>query len=430
LNPSRAAAELDGRFAGLRERIFVREVDRSLIVLPNRVFGLNDAAYRVLGHLQRGGRFEVVLRAAPNPKQAAADLADLLQGLESLVQGDGEDVSRQTVSRPGLEFFEYRKTFFTYPVLSEFALTRRCNLRCRFCYLDGGCVQEMSTRRARSIIDKIRDEAQVPFLSFTGGEPLLRKDLEPLIAHAKARGLRVNLISNGSLLDAERVRRLVRAGLDSAQISLESWDAAVHNRLTGVESFDDTVTGIGHLLEAGIYVHINTTLNRENIDRLERFPHFVASLGVRKFSANLLIPVGRARRSPELWLSYRETGPLIERLRSAAADAGVTFVWYSPLPYCLYNPMQKGLGATSCAACHGLLSIDPAGRILPCSCHPQEVGSWLTHDFKTLWFSRTALHFRGLQYLEAACTACDQRELCAGACPLYWEAVGTDEISG
>ena len=81
-------------------------------------------------------------------------------------------------------------------------------------------------RRSSTVIDKIVDQAQVPTVSFTGGEPTLRPDLPELIAYARSRGMRVNLITNGiRCADAGYVATLEEAGLDSAQVSLEAADA-------------------------------------------------------------------------------------------------------------------------------------------------------------------------------------------------------------
>jgi MoaA/NifB/PqqE/SkfB family radical SAM enzyme len=79
----------------------------------------------------------------------------------------------------------------------------------------------MSTAEVERVLRIIRQEAQVPSVSFTGGEPTLRDDLPHLVRVAADLGLRVNLISNGGALTTERVARLAAAGLDSAQISLE-----------------------------------------------------------------------------------------------------------------------------------------------------------------------------------------------------------------
>lgn len=424
MRPTLAESQrLDRVFAELRDRIFIREEDYALILPPNQVYSLNPAAFRVLDFLQRGGTVGTILAAQPGEKTVCSDIEDLLLGIKRLLSGELDSTT------PGVDFLEFKKEFYTYPVLAEFAVTYRCNLRCRFCYLKGEPGGELTTRRARKILDKITDEARVPFVSFTGGEPLLRRDIAALIRHARRIGLKVNLISNGILLSREKVAELKEAGLGSAQISLEAPLKELHNRLTGIDSFERTVRGIQNLLAAGIYVHTNTTVNRENYLHLKHYPAFLKTIGVKKFSANLIIPVGRAGENPGLWLSYREIGPVLQEMRDAAGAAGVEFVWYSPLPLCVYNPLSKGLAVSSCAACHGLVSVNPVGDILPCSSYPRPLGNWLKKDFKSLWFSEEALYFRRMHYLPEVCRGCEKREICAGACPLYWQTRGCHEIA-
>ena len=287
----------------------------------------------------------------------------------------------------------------------------------------------MSTKKAKKIILKLKNEAKVPFVSFTGGEPLLRTDLEELVKYANSIGLKVNLISNGTLLTEDRVLSLKEAGLRSAQISLESPDEKIHNSLTGAKTFHLTVQGIKNLVGAGIYVHTNTTINKVNYQSMLKYPAFIKKeLGIKKFSANIIIPVGTAKKNRELWLDYSEIGPIIDKIKEESERVGVEFIWYSPLPYCIYNPIARGLGSKSCAACHGLVSIDPEGYINPCSSYPERVGNWLKKDFKKIWFSKEALFFRNMEYLPEICQNCEYKEICAGACPLYWKERGYEEL--
>ncbi len=92
----------------------------------------------------------------------------------------------------------------------------------------------MSTDEVKAVMDKIVDQAHVPSLSFTGGEPTLRRDLPELIALGRSRGLWMNLITNGiRSAKPEFVAALKTAGLDSAQVSLEAGDAATHDLVVG-----------------------------------------------------------------------------------------------------------------------------------------------------------------------------------------------------
>ena len=157
---------------------------------------------------------------------------------------------------------------------------------------------------------------------------------------------------------------------------------------------------------------------------------------------NLYIPVGRGAcvphgapaavvqeaPDPDLFFPYSSVGPVIEAVRAAARAEGMTFYWYSPVPHCIYNPIAKGLGNKSCAAMDGLLSVSPAGDVLPCSSYPLSMGNLLTRDFRTIWFSAAARRFKNKEYAPAACAGCSGFTACQSACPLYWESAGTGEI--
>ncbi len=414
-------------FYSIKDKVYVREEDNTIIVLPNQVYSLNESGIKIFKFLEKSkGQLEKILekRKKDEKEKIVNDIENFLTSIESLIK---EEIREDDSA--GIAFEEFKKGFYTYPVLSEFAITHRCNLRCKFCYLKNYNTPEMDTKKAKRIIYKLKNEAKVPFVSFTGGEPLLRKDLEELVEYANSIGLKVNLISNGTLLTREKVKALKSAGLRSAQISLESPEKEIHNLLTGALSFDKTVSGIKNLVSEGIYVHTNTTINQLNYKSMYRYPKFIKeNLGIKKFSANIIIPVGTAKEHPELWIDYANIGPIIDRIKEEAEKYGVEFIWYSPLPYCIYNPISKSLGSKSCAACHGLVSIDPEGFINPCSSYPERVGNWLKKDFKKIWFSKEALYFRNMEYLPEICQNCEYREICAGACPLYWKERGYGEL--
>jgi radical SAM protein with 4Fe4S-binding SPASM domain len=147
-------------------------------------------------------------------------------------------------------------------------------------------------------------------------------------------------------------------------------------------------------------------------------------------SMNLFIPVGSGENAADLFFPYAETGAVVDEARRRARQAGVDFFWYSPTPLCLYNPIARGLGNKSCAACDGLLSVSPSGDLLPCSSWPEPVGNILRDGFSTLWFSKQAQFFKDKEYAPDSCKVCASFTACQAACPLYWKAVGCTEIQG
>ena len=106
----------------------------------------------------------------------------------------------------------------------------------------------------------------------------------------------------------------------------------------------------------------------------------------------------------------------------------MTFYWYSPIPHCHYNTIAHGLGNKSCAAMDGLLSVSPAGDVLPCSSYPEPMGNLLTQGFRDIWFSARAGFFKNKEYAPRECAGCGSFTACQAACPLYWRYAGTSEI--
>jgi radical SAM protein with 4Fe4S-binding SPASM domain len=457
-------AEAESFYRGIRPWLLVRDEDAVLIVPPNRVYKLGGSALGLLSWLDGGGR---ISKLPGLDDERASELLVFFEELRAAYEGRVPSASRPDGTR-GFGRTAYDFDFTRLPVLGEAALTYRCNERCQFCYAscgdsdagdascgdsdagdascgdsscaspsfvdaaaDPGAAKELSTEEWKRIFRIFKEEAKIPFFSFTGGEPLLRPDLEELASFARSLGLRVNLITNGSLATPKRAASLKAAGIDTAQVSLESPDSRIHDALCGVEgAWERTVAGIGALRGAGVSVQTNSTLTALNRESLLALPAFLASLGVERFSMNLFIPAGRGLAGRELFVSYSEAGAVVDALRRAAHEAGRTFFWYSPTPYCLYNPVARGLGNKSCAAMDGLVHVNPRGEVLPCSSWPESLGSLLELRFAELWFSGRASYFKRKRFAPEQCVACESFVACQGACPLYWSYAGVDELIG
>src|SRR5512136_2106280 len=411
--------------ASTRRYLFVRLEDGVLILRPNKVHHLNPTAAEMLHALYTADTVDtgaVVARISTQygiePARVEADLETLLHSLSVLL-------SNQPGCAPAVKVTPFGSHERKYPVLAEIALTYRCQNRCALCYASapdrGRQVPTMSTAEVKAVMDKIVDQAHVPSLSFTGGEPTLRRDLPELIAHGRSRGLWMNLITNGiRCARPDLVQALAEAGLDSAQVSLEAGDAATHDLVVGRPgAFQRTVQGIRNLRAAGIRVHTNTTINRHNRDALHGLIDLAAELGSEHLSMNMVIRTGDAVGQADI--GYADIGPLVLDLKKHAEDKGLRFIWYSPVPFCLFNPAAYGLGSPSCSAADGLLSIAPDGGVLPCSSFEQGVGNLLREEFDAVWNRRAARYWREKEFLPPGCQACEYAQLCCGACPLYWD---------
>jgi radical SAM protein with 4Fe4S-binding SPASM domain len=427
---------VDGFIDRIRPYVFVRETDNVLIRMPNQAFKLNRSGCRILRFLLKGGHISDVQSAGQQTKGMAEDLFVFFSDLAAMLQGTLCEHHKS----PALRCVPFELGYIERPILSEVALTYACTVNCRFCYAGCKCVPADGCSRPadsrdeaktdfRKILDIIRHQAEVPSVSFTGGEPMLAENILELIAYAHTTlGMRVNLITNGTLIDARMARRLKEAGLASAQVSIEADRASVHDAITGVAgSFESSVNGLVSLRDAGVYVHPHATLCSINQDIVEGLPAFAKSLGIDRFSLNMVIPSGRALESG-IGIGYSEVPAILSRVMTAARTEEVRFMWYAPTPMCLFNPIPLGLGNKGCSACEGLLSVNPVGELLPCSSWPEPVGNLLTEGFDALWFGNRARWIREKREGPAACRDCRDFALCQGACPLYFKANGYAEI--
>ena len=117
-------------------------------------------------------------------------------------------------------------------------------------------------------------------------------------------------------------------------------------------------------------------------------------------------------------------------VRARAQALGVTLIWYSPLPLCIFNTVAEGLGNRGCAAADGLLHVNPAGDVLPCSSfsHSESLGNLLAQPFEEIWQSASACYFRKKQMMPGGCASCPDAAVCQGACVLYWREMGVEEL--
>ncbi len=448
-------AWIDDFFHEARDHIHAREEDGVVILPPNQVYKANATGIAIVQHLLGGGKVAGI--PGIDREERAAQVAGFVSDLRALYLGEPPAAGQSL-----FETVPYDFQYTTLPILGEIAVTYRCNNACLFCYAGcgtnrNGCgtpdakmpnavtgATEMTLAEVERIIRLFKTAAKIPFFSFTGGEPTLRRDLEDMIAFAGRQGLQVNLITNATLIDETRARSLHGAGLRTAQVSVESHDAEVHDALAARPgSFAATLAGIRHLQAAGVSVQTNTTVNALNAAAVARMPAFLKRLGIRRFAMNLFLPpsgsepVGAmpgidpgvaAKNAERLFVAYSRAGAIIDSVRAAARAEGLVFYWYSPIPHCHYNTIARGLGNKSCAAMDGLLSVSPSGDVLPCSSYPEPMGNLLTQEFEAIWFSARARHFKQKEYAPAACAGCGSFTACQAACPLYWRYAGTSEI--
>ncbi|MEU1789599.1 StsB family radical SAM/SPASM domain sactipeptide maturase [Streptomyces sparsogenes] len=176
-----------------------------------------------------------------------------------------------------------------------YAITDGCNLRCPYCYASSEkCLPgELTTEESLDLVDQAADMGVRQFI-FTGGEPMLRKDLFEVAAHARARGLTTNMITNGTMIRTPETARRIAEIFGTVTVSIDGGTAEIHERTRGKGTFARTGKGLGLLNEAGVVPVINHVVTPENVDALEKVCAFVDDLKVRRVRLMYHSDLGRA----------------------------------------------------------------------------------------------------------------------------------------
>jgi Fe-coproporphyrin III synthase len=177
-------------------------------------------------------------------------------------------------------------------------LTRTCNLKCVHCYTDSAARRypdELNTEQCKAVLDDLA-EFKVPAVLFSGGEPMVRKDLFELAAHAREKGLHVVLSTNGTLIDRETAQRFKDLKFAYIGISLDSAIPRVHDEFRGVKgAFNRSMEGFRHCVAVGQKVGLRLTLTRHTAQDLPRLFKFIEDEGIDRACFYHLCPAGRGR---------------------------------------------------------------------------------------------------------------------------------------
>lgn len=266
-----------------------------------------------------------------------------------------------------------------------------CNQKCLHCYAAGqpmGETPELSTEQWKTALALLR-KANIPQVTFTGGEPTLRSDLVELVQAAAWFVTRLN--TNGRLLTPELCAGLYEASLDSVQVTLYSAEGNIHNQLVGVNGFSDTVQGIRNAVAAGLIVSVNTPLCSLNTHYAETL-RFVHSLGVRYATCSGLIPSGSAcgQESRATALTPEQLTDILRQAVDTAEELGMELDFTSPgwLDEETLHAMGLHL-VPSCGACLSNMAVTPDGKVVPCQSwlSDEPLGDLLHDDWADIWNS-------------------------------------------
>lgn len=299
-------------------------------------------------------------------------------------------------------------------------LTYRCPLHCAFCYnpTDLGSIgEELSTDEWLRVLAQARSAGAVQ-LGLSGGEPLVRKDLEAIVAEAHRIGFYTNLITSGVGMSESRIAALKEAGLVHIQLSFQDSTRAMNDFLSSTRTFELKARVAALIRKYRYPMVLNVVLHRLNIDHVEQILGMAEQMGAEYVElanaqyygwawlkrAQLLPSRAQLRRAEEVTMRFRAR--VDERMR-------IFFVvpdYFETRP----KPCMNGLGSV-------FLAIAPDGTALPCHAARMLPGLSFPNvrqsDIGSIWYDSPAFNrYRGEGWMKDPCRSCAERSRDFGGC--------------
>jgi pyrroloquinoline quinone biosynthesis protein E len=414
--------------------------DRPVLLYPEGAMFLNTTGKAILELVD--GRRTVLEISDILGKQYQADVhADVLEYLRRMARQDlvtvpGAIPEARTEPPSGIAAGPpSRQLAAPTTLLAE--LTYRCPLHCPYCSNPLAMTRaeaELSTDDWKRVLTQAR-ELGVLQLGLSGGEPLARKDLEELVAHARSEGMYTTLVTSALGLTRARTEKLKAAGIDHVQISFQDTDVENAERIAGVRSVKQKREGAALVKELGLAFSVNVVLHRANLDHLEEIIEMAASLGADRIELANTQYYGWAEKNRALLMPTPEqverseqiARRALERYRGTMQILYVLPDYYQPYP----KPCYGGWGSV-------YILVTPDGRALPCHGATQidnlQFVNVREHALEWIWRESPIFNaFRGDDWMQEPCRSCPLKGRDFGGCrcqafALTGDARNTDPV--
>ena len=310
------------------------------------------------------------------------------------------------------------------PHVVAWNLTRRCNLACSHCYIAAGSWHaadaELPTDECRRIAEEILSVNPRPLVILSGGEPLLRDDLEDLALHLSERGATVVVGTNGTRLTSRRIDSLKRAGVKGVAVSVDSLDPLYHDRFRhGDGALEDTLAAVERLAARRLDFIVQTTVTRGNREEIPAIADWAAGKGAVAFNVYFLVQTGRAEGMRGLSPEENEA-TLADLVSLERRYRGRMMVRSKCMPQIMRHVHREATDsplmayATRCPCGVQYCRITPEGRVTPCPYLPVEAGDLSRQSFAEVWADSPVFARLRSGELGGKCGRCEYREVCGG----------------
>ncbi len=289
--------------------------------------------------------------------------------------------------------------------------------------LKEGSRDELSTEELKKVLGEIAQIGPEAMVVLTGGEPLLRKDIEELARHATSKGLMVVVGSNGLLLTPERIEKLKNAGVAGVGLSVDSLDPDWHDAFRGRKgAWIKTMASIDACVAAGMPFQIHFSATDETADEIDDMVTFARNAGAMVLNVFFMVCTGRGEKYSDI--SPEKYEAVLRRVAEAARSEKKLMVRAKCAPHFKRIAMEMdpnwpitsahGYDAGGCIAATRYARITPNGNVTPCPYMENSVGSVREKSFSEIWETAPVLNELRAPKLEGRCGACEFQKLCGG----------------
>ncbi|MDO8463920.1 MAG: radical SAM protein [Gallionella sp.] len=307
-------------------------------------------------------------------------------------------------------------------------LTKRCNLACAHCYMDAetmkhGDKNELTTDEVRGLLDDIAGRSTETMVVLTGGEPMMRGDLEELVAHGTGLGLSMVVGTNGVALTDRRVQSLKAAGAMGAGISVDSLDPEKHDAFRGLPgAWEKTMQGIEACKRHDLSFQIHFSVTESNADEVPSMIDFARAAGARVLNVFFLVCTGRGESMSDISpITYER---VLSQLVAAQEQSKDLLIRARCAPHYKRIAYQRNPASTltraagyeggGCLAGIHYCRITPEGGVTACPYIPNEEGNIRDSKFWDIWNQSPTFQSLRDPKLQGKCGSCEFRILCGG----------------
>ena len=299
--------------------------------------------------------------------------------------------------------------------------TMRCNMKCRHCGSDcktSALHPDMPFEDFEKVLRRIKEtyDSHKVMIVITGGEPLMRKDIEKCGRAIYDMEFPWGIVSNGLLMTPQKIEGLLRAGMHSATISLDGFQED-HEWMRGVHgSFKNATEAIRILAnEPSIKFDVVTCVNNKNYEKLREFKEYLISLGLKSWRLFTVFPVGRAAQDPELQLSNERFKGLMDFIKGIRKEGRISVSYGCEGFLGEYEGLVRDHMFT-CQAGMSISSVMIDGSISACASIRSKLaqGNIYKDDFIDVWENR--YHpYRDRSWMKTGeCADCKYFRYCQG----------------